>query len=278
MKHLAFKTIAFIIAAAMLLSSMSLAVLADGNIVNLYDRTKASPGIPNTSSATGPNTYNENYYVTELIEVNAGDKIYFGPCMASQGYYLTSYDASGNVVSAQIKKDDVRIASSFSDNEIICYWTVPNGTASFKMATSQMFADSTLITKNQAFDVDTYFKYMESESIDISYLKSTETDIEEIVNVFPTSGKTFEGRTDASQGEVATGSFRTSDYITVEEGDVIYIAAAVSSQGYHLTLYNESKQGTVNVSKNYMVMYEDLGRGPLSDNIDTFRQVLLGDT
>lgn len=261
MKNNFTKILALIIAVLTVLSSMCFVVSADTELVNLYDNSKATTGRPNASSATGTNITAENYYVSNLIEVAAGDKIYFGPCMASQGYYLTSYNASGAVVTKQITKADVQVVGQFSENEIICCWTVPAGTASFKMATAETFAHSTLITKNQVYDAEGYFKYMESKSIDISHIKKTETDITKIENKFPVSDKTFAGRCDSKEGDVATDSYRTSDYIPVKEGDFIYIAAAAASQGYHMTLYDANKKATTNVNKNHMVWYEDLGRG-----------------
>ena len=261
MKNNFTKILALIIAVLTVLSSMCFVVSADTELVNLYDNSKATTGRPNASSATGTNITAENYYVSNLIEVAAGDKIYFGPCMASQGYYLTSYNASGAVVTKQITKADVQVVGQFSENEIICCWTVPTGTASFKMATAETFAHSTLITKNQVYDAEGYFKYMESKSIDISHIKKTETDITKIENKFPVSDKTFAGRCDSKEGDVATDSYRTSDYIPVKEGDFIYIAAAAASQGYHMTLYDANKKATTNVNKNHMVWYEDLGRG-----------------
>ena len=261
MKNNFTKILALIIAVLTVLSSMCFVVSADTELVNLYDNSKATTGRPNASSATGTNITAENYYVSNLIEVAAGDKIYFGPCMASQGYYLTSYNASGAVVTKQITKADVQVVGQFSENEIICCWTVPAGTASFKMATAETFAHSTLITKNQVYDAEGYFKYMESKSIDISHIKMTETDITKIENKFPVSDKTFAGRCDSKEGDVATDSYRTSDYIPVKEGDFIYIAAAAASQGYHMTLYDANKKATTNVNKNHMVWYEDLGRG-----------------
>jgi lysophospholipase L1-like esterase len=261
MKNNFTKILALIIAVLTVLSSMCFVVSADTELVNLYDNSKATTGRPNASSATGTNITAENYYVSNLIEVAAGDKIYFGPCMASQGYYLTSYNASGAVVTNQITKADVQVVGQFSENEIICCWTVPAGTASFKMATAETFAHSTLITKNQVYDAEGYFKYMESKSIDISHIKKTETDITKIENKFPVSDKTFAGRCHSKEGDVATDSYRTSDYIPVKEGDFIYIAAAAASQSYHMTLYDANKKATTNVNKNHMVWYEDLGRG-----------------
>lgn len=261
MKNISIKLIALLVAALTVLSAMCLSAFADTDIVNLYDNSKATTGRPNASSATGANITAENYYVSNLIEVSAGDKIYFGPCMTNQGYYLTSYNASGAVVKTQIRKADVQVVGKFSDNELICCWTVPAGTASFKMATAETFAHSTLITKNQAYDAEAYFKYMESKSIDISHIKRTETELSKIDNKFPVSDKTFAGRSDSKSGDVAADAYRTSDYIPVKEGDIIYIAAAVSTQGYHMTLYDANKKATTNVTKDHMVWYEDLGRG-----------------
>ena len=261
MKNISIKLIALIVAVLTVISSMCFVASADTALVNLYDNNNVTSGKPNSSSATAAASKDENYYTSNLIDVTAGDKIYFGPCMASQGYYLTTYNSAGSVVTAKITKADVQVVAQFSENELICCWTVPAGTASFRLVTAETFAYSTLITKNQAYDANGYFAFMESKSIDISHIKRTETDITKIENKFPVSDKTFAGRSDSKEGEVASDSYRTSDYIPVKEGDIIYIAAAVASQGYHMTLYDANKKATTNVNKNHMVWYEDIGRG-----------------
>ena len=71
----------------------------------------------------------------------------------------------------------------------------------------------------------------------------------------------FLGRSDSSKIEVASDSYRTSDYIPVKGGDVLYFGAAVKSQGYQLTLFGADKKPLTNVKIAYMVEYADLGDG-----------------
>ena len=47
----------------------------------------------------------------------------------------------------------------------------------------------------------------------------------------------------------------------VKGGDVLYIAAAATSQTYHITLYGANKVAITNVNTPYFVQYSDLGDG-----------------
>ncbi len=255
------KTLSVLILIAMLVSSFSFAVFADEELVNLYDYSKTTVGIPSTSSVNGAVSNNLNYHASNAIEVKPGDKIYFGPVLDAQSYYLTSYNEAGRSVNQKIALADVKIHAKFeAPNTLICEWTVPAGVASFKMATSQMFRDSTLITKNQPYDANAYIKHMESKNINVDHMKITETN-GALDNKFPKASTTFDGRVDGTGAEVAAAQYRTSDFIPVKGGDVLYFAAAAADQGYHLVIFDKNKKGLTTVNKNYMLHYEDLGRG-----------------
>ncbi len=201
----------------------------------------------------------QNYYASNFFEVKAGDTVYFGPCMPNQGYYLTSYNTSGAVVKSQIKLADCTTYAKFDNNAIICSYTVPDGVAKLRMATSQLFAENTLITVNRPYDAEEYFAYWDAKNVNTDLLRVKETELSSLVNIFPHSDKTFAGRVDA--GEVADFKYRSSDYVKVNAGDVIYFAAADFTQGYHLALYDANKTFTSTVKKDYMVHYEDYGNG-----------------
>ncbi len=255
------KPLSILVLLSMLLALFVSVASAEETLTNLYDAKKATVGTPNASSATGANGSSQNYYTSNLIEVKEGDKIYFGPVVDVQGYYLTSYGENGRVKQAQIKLADVKThAKTSKANLLICEWTVPAGVASIKMATSQNFFDSTLITKNQPFDEAAYIKHMESKGINVDYMKLEGTS-EKLDNKFPKANTTFAGRVDKDGSEIAAAQYRTSDYIPVEPGDAFYFAAAAADQGYHLVIFDKNKKGLSTVNSNYMIHYEDIGRG-----------------
>ena len=251
------KIICAILILAMLVPMMSFGTSA-ADIVNLYDNAKATVGTPpSTKDAAGSG--NANYYVSNPIEVKEGDVVTFGPCQKNQGYFLTTYDANGNQKISQVKYADCKDIGTIIGDTVICQWTVPAGSAYVRMATAQLYFDCTMITVNQAWTKDDYFATMDKAGINVDFLRPTES--KDLVNVFPTSNKTFAGRSAYNDGDVEAAAYRTSDYIPVKPGDVLYFAAAVLSQGYHLTLYDANKKGTTNVKIDYSVLYEDIGRG-----------------
>jgi len=241
-----------------LVASLAGPVSAATDITNLYDSTKVECGEPNDSSKDGAAKYNANYYASNLIEVKAGDVVTFGPCFVDQGYYLRTYNDTGAV--SKISYSACTKVDVIQHTAVIVKWTVPAGVSYIRMATSQMFVDSTVITVNQEFKKEDYFAAMDKAKINIDYLRPVKAS-GTLTNLFPKSDKTYAGRIDANNKEVASDNYRSSDYIPVKEGDIIYFGAAVSTQGYHLALQDANKKGTTTVNSKYMVMYEDIGRG-----------------
>ena len=260
MSNKLFRCIGVLLAAAMMLSVFgSFSVSAAASITNLYDNSKAQMGIPNTSSRDGALTSNPHYYASNLIEVKAGDVVTMGPCNVGQGHYLSAYSASGAAVS-KVSYANCTQVDVIQGDAVIVKWTVPSNVTSIRMATAQMYYDCTVITVNQEFTKDDYFAEMDKQKINIDFLRPVKAS-GTLVNLFPKSDKTFAGRVDASNKEVASDSYRSSDYIAVKPGDVLYFGAAVSTQGYHLALQDANKNGTVTINSTYMVEYDDIGRG-----------------
>ncbi len=251
------KFLSIILMLAMLVPMMSVFASAAAP-TNLYDASKAQLGTPPTNvndTASG----NRLYWSSEPIAVKAGDVVTFGPMLTGQGYYITTYDASGAVKISQIKYADCTVVDVVDNNAVIVKWTVPEGSAFVRVVNSQIFKESTMITLNQEFTAADYFAEMDKKGINVDYVRPTTA--KELVNVFPTSDKTFLGRCDKSKGEVAADNYRTSDYIPVKGGDVLYIGAAATSQTYHITLYGANKVAITNVNTPYFVQYDDLGDG-----------------
>ena len=258
MKKLFTKQICLMLMLAMLIPMMTFMAGA-AEIVNLYDRSKAALGTPGASRDAALDASN-NFYTTHAIEVKAGDVVTLGPVVTGQPYYIRAYGETGSVKISKVTYADCAKVDSFTGNVEIVQWTVPEGVASFRFATSQMFGDSTIVTVNQPFTTADYFAAMEKAGTNVDLLRPT-TDKNELVNIFPKSDKVFEGRADKTNAEIAAGGYRTCPAVAVKEGDVIYFGAAALDQGYHLVLLDKNGKGTTTVNKNYMVQYDVIGNG-----------------
>ena len=249
MKTIITRSLCAILMLAMLVPMFGIMASA-ADLVNLYDASKAVCGTPNSAQRDTAPTNNANYYCSEPIYVKEGDVITVGPVHKDQGYYFTTYKADGSVHTKQVKYADCTEIEVIAANSVIVKWTVPAGVDSFRMATSQMFVDNTLITKNQEFGKADYIAFMEKANIAIPYFKVVNTN--DLVNLFPTSDITFLGRA-SNSGDVEDAKYRTCDYIPVVEGDVLYVAAAASGQTYQLVAYDANKKATTQVNYKYMV-------------------------
>ncbi len=243
-----------------MLIPMTTFMASAAEIENLYVNAETKVGIPSASNMNNGTDGNQNYHGSNIIPVKEGDVVTIGPVFVDQGYYLTSYGEDGKVKTAKIAYANCKEVAVIRNNVRIVKWTVPAGVAYIRMATSQMFRDSTVVTVNNEFTVEEYFKCMEKQGTNVDYLKG-ETASGDITNIFPVSDDNFWGRTEKNSADVATGAYVTTPYIKVNEGDVVYFGAAAQDQGYHLTLYDANKKYTTNVTKAYMVLVEDLGRG-----------------
>ncbi len=249
MKKILTRTLCAILMLAMLVPMMGIMASA-ADLVNLYDASKAVCGTPNSAQRDTAPTYNANYYCSDVIYVKEGDVITVGPVHKDQGYYFTTYKADGSVHTKQVKYADCTEIEVIAANSVIVKWTVPADVDSLRMATSQMFVDNTLITKNQEFGKADYIAFMEKANIAIPYFKVENA--KDLVNLFPTSDITFLGRA-SNKGDVEDAKYRTCDYIPVVEGDVLYVAAAASAQSYQLVAYDADKKPTTQVNYKYMV-------------------------
>ncbi len=252
------KAVCALLMLAMLVPMMSFGASA-ADFTNLYDNALATVGTP-PSTKDAPGSGNANYYVSNPVEVKEGDVVTFGPVQVNQGYFLTTYDANGNQKIAQVKYADCTKVDTILPGTEIVEWKVPAGSAYIRMATAQLYFDCTMITVNQTFKTADYFATMDKAGTNVDFLRPTAA-AGELVNVFPKSDKVFEGRVDASNAEIAAAAYRSSPAIPVQEGDVLYIAAAALDQGYHLALQDKNGNGTTTVKIDYMVQYQEIGNG-----------------
>ncbi|MBQ9079854.1 MAG: SGNH/GDSL hydrolase family protein [Clostridia bacterium] len=258
------KLLSLVLCLVMLLTAIpafALTASAATTLTNIYEFD--GYGEPNTSTAGGDVKSNINFVTGKNIPVAEGDKIYVGPCVATQGYHLRTYDANG-AVKDKISVTDANTYVAFENtNLVIMCYTVPAGVGSVTPVGSQMFEECYLVTKNQAFNRDEYLAYWKSKNVDPTIIigGATPVDAAALTNVYATGG-TFAGRADVSGELVSSGSYYcTQGYIPVKAGDIIYFAIANTSQGYHLTLHDANKTGTTTVKDAYLVRYEELGGG-----------------
>ncbi len=252
------RPLCIILMLAMLVPMMGIMASA-ADVTNLYVAADATIGTPpktKDEAASG----NRLYVSSAAIAVKEGDVVTFGPVLPGQGYYITTYDADGNQKIAQIKYADCTSVDVITPSVEIVKWTVTEGNAYVRVVNSQMFKDCTMITVNGEFTATEYFAEMDKNNVNVDCVRPT-TAKAPLVNLFPTSDATFLGRSDSAKIEVASDAYRSSDYIPVKGGDVLYFGAAVKSQGYQITLYNADKKGITNVKIPYMVEYADLGDG-----------------
>lgn len=249
MKKIFARPLCIILMLAMLVPMMSVMASAADELVNLYDASKAVCGTPNSSQRDTEPKYNANYFCSDVIYVKEGDIITVGPVFTGQGYYFTTYKADGSVHTKQVKYANCTDIEVVSGNLSIVQWTVPAGVDSFRMATSQIFRDSTLITKNQKFTKADYLAYMAKNNVDLPFFTGVTADT--LTNIFPAEN-TFAGLVN-NKGETANDVNISSDYVAVNEGDIIYFGANLMSQSHQLVLYDADKKVTTNVNYNYTV-------------------------
>lgn len=227
-------------------------MVSAADLVNLYDASKAVCGTPNSSKRDTEPKYNANYFCSDVIYVKEGDVITAGPVFVKQGYYFTAYKADGSVHTKQVKYADCTEIEVIQGNLSIVKWTVPAGVDSIRMATSQIFAVGTLITKNQEFGKADYLAYMAKNNVDLPFFTGKTADT--LTNIFPAEN-TFAGLVN-TKGETANDIEISSDYIAVKEGDMIYYGANLmptDAKLHQLVLYDADKKATTNVNTDYTV-------------------------
>ncbi len=266
-----------------------------------------------TGGRQGHSTLDNNlsYWASDFIKVSEGDEIYVGPILLDQGFHITAFNVdtltelptdgdweSSNILTgyAQVALSGDAIVDVFEVGNVgIAKWTVPAGAKSIVVVASQMFADMTLVTNGQSFDVQSYLDYAVGQGKNVDYLKPTST-AEALNNVFPKSDSVSMGYITQNGTErfntkkngewvVTTANdwwkCATSDYISVTQGDTLYFTGYVpgyfgdqDNDNYHLALCDADKNYITNqsnstsnpstgvnwVNSDFLIEYENLGR------------------
>jgi hypothetical protein len=245
---------------ALLVPMMSFMTSA-ANFENKYDSTQKVIGIPPTERDAVHTSTNQNYYASNLIELQPGDVVTFAPVATNLAYHARTYTPDGAKKDDKVKTSDCEIVEDIVPGISILRYTVPEDTGSMRFAINQMFGDSFLVTVNQEFSKEDYLTYMELAGINVSYFRPTAAE-GELVNVFPKADTTFAGYVDKTGAEKEKADYRTSALIPVNEGDIIYFAGCALDQTYQLVTYDASGAPAEEATTlNYVSRYVDLGDG-----------------
>lgn len=245
---------------ALLVPMMSIMASA-ADLENKYDSTGKVIGIPPTTRDAEHTSTNQNYYASNLIELQAGDVVYFAPVATNLAYHARTYTPDGAKKDDKVKTSDCEIVEDIVPGISILKYTVPEGTGSMRFAINQMFGDSFLVTINQEFNKEGYFAAMDKAGVNIDYFREASYS-GEFVNVFPKADTTFAGSVDKKGEEKADENYRTSAIIPVNEGDVIYFAGCALDQGYQLVTYDAAGAPAEEATTlNYVSRFVDFGDG-----------------
>lgn len=245
---------------ALLVPMMSVMASA-AELENKYDSTAKVIGIPMQTRDEAHTSTNTNYVASNLIELQPGDAVFFGPVATNLPYHARTYTPDGAKKDNKVTNSDCEIVEDIVPGISILKYVVPEGTGSMRFAINQIFSDSFLVTINQEFGKEEYFAAMDKAGVNIDYLRPASYS-GEFVNVFPKADTTFAGSVDKTGEEKANESYRTSAIIPVNEGDVIYFAGCALEQGYQLVTYlaDGTPKEEAN-TLNYVTRFVDFGDG-----------------
>jgi hypothetical protein len=245
---------------ALLVPMMSVMASA-AELENKYDSSKRIIGIPPDQRDAEHTSTNANYCASNLIELQPGDVVCFGPVATNLAYHARTYTPDGAKKDNKITTSDCEIVADIVPGISILKYVVPEGTGSMRFAINQMFGDSFLVTINQEFGKEDYFAAMDKAGVNIDYFRPASYS-GEFVNVFPVADTTFAGSVDKKGEEKANADYRTSAIIPVNEGDVIYFAGCALEQGYQLVTYDAAGAPAEEATTlNYVSRFVDFGDG-----------------
>ena len=245
---------------ALLVPMMSVMASA-ADLENKYDSTQKVIGIPMQTRDEEHTSTNANYVASNLIELQVGDVVCFGPVATNLAYHARTYTPDGAKKDNKITTSDCEIVEDIVPGISILKYVVPEGTGSMRFAINQMFGDSFLVTINQEFGKEDYFAAMDKAGVNIDYFRPASYS-GEFVNVFPVADTTFAGSVDKKGEEKANADYRTSAIIPVNEGDVIYFAGCALDQGYQLVTYDAAGAPAEEATTlSYVSRFVDFGDG-----------------
>ena len=178
-----------------------------------------------------------------------GDIVTMGPIsMNDTGYVKVRTHPSENTYTWKDISNDVTKESIPGTSAYIIQFEVPEIEYDMVIAyVNSMFRESTVITVNAPFTADDYLEYVDKNGLDIRILYLPEYN-GGFVNVFPKSDGVFAGRliiatVDGTKTvvEKEDSDYRTSESITVKEGDLVCLALpALENYDYSVGFFDSA--------------------------------------
>ena len=235
MKNYFTKALSLLLCAFMLTGILSMGVFAvedSINVTNLYDYTKAEQ--------FGSHIWHR---YSEFIEVKTGDEIYVGPCFPNQGFHISSFNSSKTDIGKNISGGNMTVVDTFPNGLVIYKWTVPAGTAYLRFANSTAIDRVYMITKNEPFNVETFYTYWTIKNFDpdpfVSGGHTNPVAADKITNLFDTSKCTAGAYNEA--GQFLSGNYYTTELIPVAKGDIIYFGKTALMDSFQLKTFDANK-------------------------------------
>ncbi len=181
--------------------------------------------------ANGTIRSSTSHHCSELIEVAAGDKIYFGPCNINQGFQLYHWEGTENFDTSTIIRHgnaNLAVTDRFPGNQVIYCFTAPSA-GRIAFCNAPAYNNFYCITKNKELTVEVYNEFLRSINRTASAL-FTEAPISS--NIFKAVEP--QGFYQADGTVKASSSHYSGELISVLAGDVIYFGPVNLDQGFHL--------------------------------------------
>lgn len=104
------------------------------------------------------------FRTSPAIPVAAGDAMYFGAAVTTQGWHLVTMDAGNRVTGAARLSSGISIVENLDDTTSIMKYTVGSGVAYLRFVADARYVNSYLVTKNAPFTGTDYLEYFKNPS------------------------------------------------------------------------------------------------------------------
>ena len=253
------------------LATTAQAAANDSQLKNMYNKdTEITNGVPDATKY-GQSVSAAGHRGSAPIDVVAGDVIYFGPCDPTQQWHLALYSTKTSTQTANRKSvSNFTKVATLDDGSVIYSYTIPSGICAVAYAHKIANCNhDTLITINQPFGLTEYDAYINGGSGQGPNVSDgPESGYEGLWNYFPQE----EGYVrDEMLRQHGNNNYKSSAYIPVTAGDVLYIGALnpddylkkpTKDIEYHvLNVYDASYKQLSSVYIERLKLVEDIGYG-----------------
>lgn len=171
-----------------------------------------------TSAGTEPDG-RTTYRSAKKIAVEAGDKLYFGPCRTDQGGHLYLWVDENKAPLISNASDALEIADIFPNGDVLYCYTAPQA-GEVGIVCYKTYIDSFVITKNEPITAENFFDYWEAQN--------SSMDLSRYSTAPKLSANSFTAITETPGYYKADGTINSStnyypgEIIDVKAGDVVY--------------------------------------------------------